>query len=139
MEEKIRQLVKQAMIDKNEHAKVTYKSILENALKIAKADGNRAVTDDDFIKAIKNEIKQLNDLAEFVKKDDERLAVIGEKYSYCKALLPEMVTAEQITEYLTTNNIEKNIGVCMKALKAQFGNTLDGKMAQGIVKEYIAQ
>ena len=138
METKVRQLVKQAMIDRNENAKVTYKSILENALKIAKADGNRAVTDDDFIKATKNEMKQLNDLSEFVKKDDERLAVIGEKYSYCKALLPKMVTKEQIVEYLTTNNIEKNIGVCMKALKTQFSSTLDGKMAQGIVREYIS-
>ena len=50
-----------------------------------------------------------------------------------------MVTAEEITEYLTSNNIEKNIGVCMKTLKAQFGSNLDGKMAQGIVKEYISK
>ena len=48
-----------------------------------------------------------------------------------------MVTEDQIIEYLTTNNIEKNIGVCMKALKAQFGSTLDGKMANGVVRQYI--
>ena len=33
--------------------------------------------------------------------------------------------------------VEKNIGVCMKSLKAKFGNTLDGKMANGVVRQYI--
>lgn len=137
METKVRQLIKQAMIDKNENAKITYRSILENALKIAKNDGNRAVTEDDFIKATKNEIKQLNDLYEFAKNDETRANIIIEKINYCKAILPEMITEDQIIEYLTTNNIEKNIGACMKSLKAEFGTRLDGKMAQSVVRQYI--
>lgn len=137
MEAKIRHLIKEAMIQKNENAKITYKSILENALKIAKTDGNRAVTDDDFIKATKNEIKQLSDLFEYAKNDPTRSKDITEKIEYCKFILPEMVSEDQIIEYLTTNNIEKNIGVCMKSLKAHFGSTLDGKMAQTVVRQYI--
>lgn len=137
MEKKIRQLVKQAMIEKNDNAKITYKSILENGLKIAKNDGNRTATDDDFIKAAKNEIKQLTDLSEYVKNDEVRSAEINEKIGYCKDILPQAISEEQILEYLNTNNIEKNLGVCMKTLKAQFGSALDGKMAQGIVKQYI--
>lgn len=137
MEAKVRQLMKQAMIDKNENAKITYRSILENALKIAKNDGNRAVTNDDFIKAAKNEVKQLNDLYEFAKNDPVRSVEIKEKVGYCEAILPQMVSEEQILEYLTSNNIEKNIGICMKSLKTQFGNTLDGKMANGVVRQYI--
>lgn len=139
METKVRQLIKDAMINKNENAKITYKSILENALKIAKADGNRSVTNDDFIKATRNEIKQLNDLYEYAKTDNVRATEIKEKINYCEVILPEQITEAQIIEYLTTNNIEKNIGVCMKTLKAQFGSNLDGKMAQGIVKEYISR
>lgn len=137
MEAKVRQLVKQAMIEKNENAKVTYKAILNGALKIAKSDGNRTVTDDDFVKSAKNEIKQLNDLYEYVKNDAARSTEIAEKIGYCQELLPQTIAAEQIMEYLTKNNIEKNIGVCMKTLKAQFGNALDGKMANGLVKQYI--
>ena len=137
MEAKVRQLVKQAMIDKNENAKLTYKSILDGAFKIAKTDGNRAVTDDDFVKAAKNEIKQLNDLYEYVKNDSARATEIAEKIGYCQELLPQAITEEQILEYLNTNNVDKNIGVCMKTLKAQFGSALDGKMAQGVVKQYI--
>ncbi len=137
MEARVRMLIKDAMKDKNEAAKLTYRSILENAQKIAKNDGNRAVTDDDFIKAAKNEIKQLNDLYEYVKNDSVRATEIAEKVGYCQGLLPQAVTEEQILEYLNTNNIEKNIGVCMKTLKAQFGSALDGKMAQGVVRQYI--
>ena len=136
METKIRQLIKEAMIHKNENAKTTYKNILDNAFKIAKNDRNRAVTNDDFIKAAKNEVKQLNDLYEYVKNDVVRTTEIKEKLKYCEAILPKMVTAEEITEYLTSN-IEKNIGVCMKSLKTKFGNTLDGKMAQTVVRQYI--
>lgn len=137
MEKKIRQLIKQAMIDKNDNAKITYKSILENGLKIAKNDGNRTATDDDFIKAAKNEIKQLTELAEYVKDDPRRTFTINKKISYCEELLPQMVTKEQILDYLNANSIEKNIGVCMRTLKTQFGSVLDGKMAQGVVKQYI--
>ena len=137
MEKKIRQLVKQAMIDKNDNAKITYKSILENGLKIAKNDGNRTATDDDFIKAAKNEIKQLTELAEYVKDDPRRTFTINKKISYCEEILPQMVTREQILDYLNANGIEKNIGVCMRTLKTQFGSVLDGKMAQSVVKEYI--
>ena len=137
METKVRQLIKEAMIHKNENAKTTYKSILDNAFKIAKNDGNRSVTNDDFIKAAKNEVKQLNDLYEYVKNDTVRTTEIKEKLKYCEAILPKMVTAEEIIEYLTSNNIEKNIGICMKSLKTKFGNTLDGKMANGIVRQYI--
>ncbi len=138
MEAKVRQLIKEAMVNKNENAKLTYKSILDGAFKIAKTDGNRAVTDDDFVKAAKNEIKQLNDLYEYVKNDSTRATEIAEKVGYCQELLPQAITEEQILEYLNTNNIEKNIGVCMKTLKAQFGSALDGRMAQEVVKHYLS-
>ena len=38
---------------------------------------------------------------------------------------------------LIDNNIEKNIGVCMKTLKNHFGSNMDGKLAQSVVKSYI--
>jgi uncharacterized protein YqeY len=138
METKVRALIKQAMIDKNTNAKTTYSSILETALKAAKADGNRAVTDDDFVEAAKKEVKQLNEYLEYVSNDAEKVAEINEKISYCEAILPKMATAEQILEYLTANNVERNIGVCMKTLKAAFGSTFNGKIASEVVSNYIA-
>lgn len=137
IEEKVRQNIKEAMVDKNEAAKLTFKSILDGAYKIAKTEGNRAVTDEDFIKAAKNEIKQLKELGEFAKDKPEKLVELAEKISYASSILPEMVNEQTILDYLTQNNIEKNIGVCMKTLKAQFGSALDGRMAQEVVKHYL--
>lgn len=139
METKVRQLVKEAMIEKNKDKQLTYKSILENAQKIAKNDGNRKLTDSDFVKATKNEIKSLKDLLEYCEKESSRYFEITKKIDYCLALLPKMATPNEIKSFLTGENIEKNIGVCMKTLKIHFGDTLDGKMAQEIVKEYITQ
>ena len=65
------------------------------------------------------------------------VAEIAEKIAYCQEILPKAITEDQILEYLNTNNIEKNIGVCMKTLKTQFGSALDGKVAQGVVRQYI--
>ena len=141
MENKVRGLIKTAMIEKNEVAKLTYKSVLDGALKLAKMDGNRAVKDEDFVKAAQNEIKSYKDLEDILNKNPEanktRIEEAETKIKLCEVLLPTMATEEEIREYLTANNVEKNIGVCMKTLKAQFGATLDGKMANAIVREYI--
>lgn len=141
MENKVRGLIKTAMIEKNEVAKLTYKSVLDGALKLAKMDGNRAVKDEDFVKAAQNEIKSYKDLEDILNKNPEanktRIEEAEAKIKLCEVLLPTMATEEEIREYLTTNNVEKNIGICMKTLKAQFGATLDGKMANAIVREYI--
>ena len=74
MESKVRALIKQAMIEKNTNAKTTYSSILETALKTAKSDGNRAVTDNDFVEAAKKEVKLLNDFYDYVKEDAVKVA-----------------------------------------------------------------
>lgn len=138
MERKVRSLVKEAMMEKNKNKQITYKSILENAQKYAKNDGNREVTDADFVKAAKNEIKSLEDLKQYVKDGTDKAVEIAEKISYCEVLLPKMVSKDEILAFLEENDVDKNIGVCMKTLKAQFGDALDGKMAQSVAKEYIS-
>lgn len=136
MEIKIRNLIKEAMKEKNEFKKTTYKSILEGAQKIAKAT-NSDVNDEHFVKAIKNEIKQLTDLLEYCKDGTDKYNEIKEKISYCEAVLPRMASEDDIKNFLIENNIEKNIGACMKAIKSNFGNSFDGKIAQKVAKEYI--
>ena len=135
MEKTIRELIKVAMIEKNKDKQITYKSILENAQKIAKRD-NRDLTDDDIINAIKNEIKQLSDLAEYVEAGTDAHKTITNKINYCYIILPKMATPEEIKSHLVNNNIDKNMGACMKALKEHFGANMDGKIASGVAKEY---
>lgn len=138
MEVKIRSLIKEAMIEKNKNKQITYKSILENAQKIAKKT-NTAVTDEMIVTATKNEIKQLNDLLEFCTVGSDKYNETTEKIKFCESVLPKMATEDEIMEFLISNMIEKNMGICMKALKEKFGANMDGKMASMIAKEYVSK
>lgn len=138
MEAKIRGLIKEAMLEKNKSKQITYKNILECAQKTAKKT-NASVTDDMIIGAIKNEIKQLNDLLGYCKPGSEKFDETTEKIGYCESVLPHMASEQEIADYLVNNKIDKNIGVCMKALKAQFGANMDGKTASIVAKKYVTE
>ena len=141
MEKKLRQLIKEAMIQKKETGNgsryQTFKNILEKAQKEAKDKKLETLSDELIVQAAKREIKQLEDALQYFGADDKRKDDTLECIGYAKELLPVMVTAEQIIEFLTATNADKNMGACMKALKAEFQNNLDGKVASAIVKEYI--
>ena len=136
MEKKIRTLIKDSMINKDKVALTTYKSILENAQKLAK-DKKEDVNDSYIIASIKKEIKQLEDLLSYCKDVTDKYTEIKKKIDIATSLLPQMTSKEEILDFLISNNIEKNMGICMKSLKAQFGTNLDGKTASQVVKEYI--
>lgn len=135
MEQKLRELIKQAMLEKNTEKKQTYKNILETAQKIAK-DKKVEVTDSLIFDAAKREIKQINDLLAYVKETDEKYKILVQNKEYAESILPKMVTEQEILDFLTTHSIEKNMGICMKALKAEFKDNLNGKVASQVVRQY---
>lgn len=137
MERKIRSLIKEAMIEKNKSKQITYKNILETAQKTAKKT-NADVTDEMVINAVKNEIKQLNDVISYYETGSDKYDEVAEKIRYCEAVLPKMASEKEIMGYLINNDIEKNIGTCMKALKSNFGANMDGKVASMIAKKYVS-
>ena len=141
MEQKIRELIKQAMIQKNKPMQITYKNILETAQKTAKRT-NSEVTEEMLITAAKNEIKQLEELLSICEKSTEQYAEkimeTKKKIEYCKNVLPKMATEQEIREFLTSTDIPKNIGMAMKALKERFGAYMDSRMASQIAKEYAS-
>ena len=136
MEKMLRDLIKKAMIEKNKLAQLTYKSILENAQKLAK-EKKEDVNDSYIISAVKKEIKQLEDLLNYCKEGTEQYDEVKTKIELAEGILPRMTSKEDIMNYLVSENIEKNMGVCMKALKSRFKDSLDGRLASGVVKEYI--
>ena len=136
MEQKLRELIKQAMLEKNTEKKQTYKNILETAQKIAK-EKKTEVTDSLIFDAAKREIKQINDLLEYVKETDDKYTVLVQNKEYAESILPKMVSEQEILDFLTTHSIEKNMGTCMKALKAEFKDSLDGKLASQATKKYL--
>lgn len=136
MEKKIRNLIKTSMINKDKVALTTYKSILENAQKLAK-EKKEDVNDSYIISSIKREIKQLEDLLSYCNEGTDKYTETKRKIEIASSLLPQMASKEDILNFLTSNNIEKNMGICMKFLKAQFSTNFDGKTASMVVKEYI--
>jgi len=136
METTIRNLIKEAMKERNKNKQVTYKNILEKAQKIAK-ETNVAVTDEMIVTATRKEIKDLNDLLAYCEAGTDRHNEVTEKIGYCEAVLPKMATEDEIMEYLVTNDADKNMGTCMKMLKEHFGANMDGKMASGVAKRYV--
>ena len=136
MEQKLRELIKQAMLEKNTEKKQTYKNILETAQKIAK-EKKTEVTDSLIFDAAKKEIKQINDLLSYVKETDNKYKVLVQNKEYAESILPEMVSEQGILDFVTTHRIEKNMGTCMKALKAEFKDSLDGKLASQATKKYL--
>ena len=136
MEQKLRDLIKQAMLEKNTEKKQTYKNILETAQKIAK-EKKTEVTDSLIFDAAKKEIKQINDLLEYVKETDNKYKVLVQNKEYAESILPKMVSEQEILDFLTTHSIEKNMGTCMKALKIEFKDSLDGKLASQTVRKYL--
>lgn len=136
LEQKLRELIKEAMKNYKEEAKLTYKSILENAQKLAK-EKKEEVNDSYIIASAKKEIKQLTDLLEYCEQNLDKYEEINRKIDLAKGILPKMAEADEIRDYLVTNNIDKNMGICMKTLKDHFKDSLDGKQASKVVKEYI--
>lgn len=136
MEKKIRTLIKDSMINKDKVALTTYKSILENAQKLAK-DKKEDVNDSYIIASIKKEIKQLEDLLSYCKDGTDKYVETNRKIDIATSLLPQMTSEDEILDYLTSNKVEKNMGLCMRVLKVKFKDTLDGKMASQVVKKYI--
>ena len=136
MEQKLRDLIKQAMLEKNTEKKQTYKNILETAQKIAKEKKTEG-TDSLIFDAAKKEIKQINDLLSYVKETDDKYTVLVQNKEYAESILPKMVSEQEILDFLTSNNIDKNMGTCMKALKAEFKDSLDGKLAAKATKKYL--
>lgn len=137
MEKQLRELIKEAMKNKDKVKQTVYKSILEKAQKAAK-DKKEDVNDSYIYNAIKTELKQQEDLLQYCKEGTDKYAEVITCIEICKTLQPAMVDAETIMEYLVSNSIEKNMGVCMKSLKAKYKDSLDGRAAQGVVKNYIS-
>lgn len=136
MEKMLRDLIKKAMIEKNKLAQLTYKSILENAQKLAK-EKKEEVNDSYIISAAKKEIKQLEDLFKYCEENSPKFVETKAKIALAEGILPRMASKEDMMYYLVSMKMEKNMGVCMKALKLRFKDSLDGRIASGVVKEYI--
>jgi hypothetical protein len=107
--------------------------ILSEALGVAKSDGNREPSDEDVSYAVKRIIKMAEQsLASGVKGAKEEL-------DYLQQFAPKMISEEQTKTIVSSkiNILGLNMGMIMKELKAEYGDTMDMKLAGSIIKDSI--
>lgn len=139
LRENIKLALKEKLETKNDTKYSVYKNILDKAQKDAKEKKTEIITDDYVITAARKELKQLEDTLSYITKesDNDRFLKLTESIDIVNGFLPKSISEDEILKYLKDNNIDKNMGVCMKTLKNKFGASLDGKTASKVVKEYI--
>lgn len=130
----LRKDILNAKREKDKEKTLVLTTFLEVALKIAKDDGNREVTDQDLISSVKKEIKMATEAKDKGAPYSELVFEIGNKILPKKMSERELrVTIETIVEDLDG---KPNIGSIMKELKT-YGDSVDMKMANIIIKEII--
>lgn len=138
----LRTKIKEAMIEKKNTGDglryQTLKNVLEKAQKIAKEQRTDVITDSMIVDAAKKEIKQHKDLLEYCTEGSDKYNETIKCIGYAEEMLPKMASEDDILTFLNVNKDKiNNIGAAMKLLKAEFGDSLDGKLASGIVKKFL--
>ena len=131
----LRKKMMKAKKDNPEKGKVL-SAFLSQAQLIAKNDGNREVSEEDIIKAVKKEVKMA-----------EQAKASGAPYSEWTFVLSKEFLPKTMSEYETELAVEMaistlkqvNIGKVMQLLNKEYGDTLDKKLASNIIKEKLKE
>ncbi len=133
--------LKEKLKTKNDTKYSVYKNILDKTQKDVKEKKIEVITDDYVITAARKELKQLEDTLSYITKesDPDRYEKLTTSIAIVNDFLPKSVSENEILDFLKNNDVDKNMGICMKALKNKFGVNLDGRTASNIVKNYITE
>ncbi len=133
--------LKEKLKTKNDTKYSVYKNILDKTQKDVKEKKIEVITDDYVITAARKELKQLEDTLSYITKesDPDRYEKLTTSIAIVNDFLPKSVSENEILDFLKNNDVDKNMGICMKALKNKFGVNLDGRTASSIVKNYITE
>lgn len=133
--------LKEKLETKNDTKYSVYKNILDKTQKDVKEKKLEVITDDYVITAARKELKQLEDTLSYItkKSDPDRYEKLTTSIAIVNDFLPKSVSENEILDFLKNNDVDKNMGICMKALKNKFGVNLDGRTASNIVKNYITE
>lgn len=121
-------------------------TVMGEALKVGKDDGNRDSTDSEVIEVVKKFVKNIKqNIIDYGKAGKaDAIASMEQEFTILKAYLPAEVDAavvrDAINGIIAQKSLPKNgssIGKIMPELNALFGDALDKKMASELVKEAL--
>lgn len=140
---KIRQDIKQAMIDKNIVRRDVLKMVLDKANALAKEKKIETPTDEMIIDAINKEKKQIQQTIDILKtnnkEDSELFKESIEKINILNEYLPKQLSEDElkveIVKFIEENKLDKsNMGALMGKIMPVFKGKADGKLINQIVR-----
>lgn len=100
--------------------------------KIGKNDGNRETTNDEAVKVIQKLVSTLEGNLSHKDTSEAR-----EEIELFKSLLPQMVSDDDVIDFLDNLPDLSNKGAVMKALRAEYGPRVDMKRAGELLANFI--
>ena len=142
---KIKAQIKEAMKEKNNLKRDSFKMVIDKAKAIMKeknpTEVSENIPDEVIIQAIQKEIKQLNQTKEALK-DRENTALYAEtvyKMAILSEYLPKQMTKEEVEKAvynILSNNDYPNFGLKMKACMTELRGKADNKLIKEVVETY---
>ena len=145
MEKLLMEDLKTSMKEKNKIKKDLLQLVISKAKGFAK-DEMREVSNQDFLRSIKSEIKQTNDAFEQMKSflSEDKQGEYSLKLEILKSYLPSQLDESQImieveTAFVSLNleKSTKSMGTVMKVLKEKLGESVDSAVLSRCVKDFI--
>jgi uncharacterized protein YqeY len=109
--------------------------VLSEVVNIGKNDGNRDTTDDEAQRTIRKQISKNEAEIQFAKDGGD---LIMRQNIILGAILPQLASNEDVENFLVktfADNRPANLGPVMKALRDEFGATVDMKQAGALAKQ----
>lgn len=123
--------------NRDTHRATVLTTLMGDALKIGKDDGNRLTTDDECTKLIKKFIKNAKQTIEVSDRDNSELEL---EIIILEEFIPNNMSVDdlenQIKIIINSLGDNANIGMVMKQLKKDVDN-FDGRVAMTIVKDCL--
>lgn len=122
-----------------------YTTLLGEAAKIGKDDGNRDTTDAEVTALVKKFVKNIDETIAAISRNNGDASRQQVERQLLEALLPTQLTEEELTAHITaivaglqsTGVDNPKMGDVMKVLKQRFDGQYDGKLASTIIKGFV--
>lgn len=143
--EKVREELKDAMKNKDVDRRDVLKMVINKAKEIVKKsnphDQCENISDDDMLKAIQKEIKQLNQTKDALKgmENTDLYSKTANEITILSAYLPQLMSENEVEEavksILSIGNYS-NFGAKMKAVMSELKGKADNKIIKEVVERY---
>lgn len=109
-------------------------TLLSEAIRIGKDDGNRETTDVEVVAYVKKMTSGVEECVEALAPWDERIPDMMKEIELLKKYLPQQLSEAELRKVISDANLGKNVGAVMKFLKENYAGKYDAKLASEIVK-----